>query len=71
VYVPSRRLLFQGDLLQVDDAGPPRVAQTAADLAALIERHALDVQTIGSVHGRNATMADLRAALPRSGTGRR
>jgi glyoxylase-like metal-dependent hydrolase (beta-lactamase superfamily II) len=71
-YVPGRRLLFQGDLLQVDEgASAPRATQGAADLAALIERHALDVQTIASVHGRNATMADLRAALPPSGAIRR
>jgi glyoxylase-like metal-dependent hydrolase (beta-lactamase superfamily II) len=71
-YVPGRRLLFQGDLLQVDDgASAPQATQSAADLAALIERHALDVQTIASVHGRNATMADLRAALLPSGAARR
>ena len=71
-YVPGRRLLFQGDLLLADEgAGAPRASQGAADLAALIERHALDVQTIASVHGRNATMADLRAALPAAGAARR
>ena len=61
----------QGDLLQVDDGAAPRATQGAADLATLIERHALDVETIGSVHGRNATVADLRAALPASGAARR
>ena len=64
VYVPTRRLLFQGDLLRVDaDGATPRGTPAAADLAAIISRHALDVETIGSVHGRNATMAELQAAV--------
>ena len=64
IYVPSRRLLFQGDLLQIDDDGTPAPgAATARDLTEIISRHGLEVDVIGSVHGRNATMADLRRAL--------
>jgi glyoxylase-like metal-dependent hydrolase (beta-lactamase superfamily II) len=72
VYVPSRRLLFQGDRLRVDGAAEsPRVMQAAADLASVIERYALDVRTIGSVHGANATIDDLRTVLRSRAASRR
>jgi glyoxylase-like metal-dependent hydrolase (beta-lactamase superfamily II) len=60
VYVPSQKLLFQGDLLRINELGG-RVASPEAnrDLAQLIRRFRLDVQTIGAVHGLNGTMADL------------
>ncbi len=61
VYVPSQKLLFQGDLLRINEHGGPVAAPEAArDLAALIRRFRLDVRTIGSVHGLNGTMDDVR-----------
>jgi glyoxylase-like metal-dependent hydrolase (beta-lactamase superfamily II) len=60
VYVPAQKLLFQGDLLRINELGG-RVSSPEAnrDLAQLIRRFRLDVQTIGAVHGLNGTMADL------------
>jgi glyoxylase-like metal-dependent hydrolase (beta-lactamase superfamily II) len=64
VYVPSQKLLFQGDLLRVNEHGGPVVSPDATrDLAGIIRRFRLDVQSIGAVHGLNGTMEDLRAAL--------
>ncbi|CAN5850258.1 hypothetical protein BH24ACI5_BH24ACI5_19850 [soil metagenome] len=71
VYVPSERLLFQGDLLRVNQHGGAVMSPDATrDLARIIERFGLDVETIGAVHGRNATMADLRGVLARVDRGR-
>ena len=62
-HVPAERLLFQADLFQLTEgAGPPRPTRAAADLLAVIDRYKLDVETIAPVHGRNATVAELREA---------
>jgi glyoxylase-like metal-dependent hydrolase (beta-lactamase superfamily II) len=66
VYLPSQRLLFQGDLLRINRAGGPVVSPDATrDLERIIRRERLDVRSIGAVHGLNGTMEDLRAALAR------
>ena len=68
VYVPAQKLLFQGDLLRINyQGGPVASPEATRDLDAIIRRFRLDVQTIGSVHGRNGTMDDLRAALAKGG----
>ena len=67
VYVPSQKLLFQGDLLRINRAGGPVVSPDATrDLDRIIRRERLDVRSIGAVHGLNGTMEDLRTALARS-----
>ena len=60
VYVPSEKLLMQGDLLRINEHGGRVVSPEAtADLAQIIRRLRLDVRTIGAVHGVNGTTADL------------
>jgi glyoxylase-like metal-dependent hydrolase (beta-lactamase superfamily II) len=67
VYVPSQKLIFQGDLLRINEQGGPVASPDATrDLENIIRRFRLDVRTIGAVHGRNGTMDDLRAALARA-----
>ena len=62
-HVPSRRLLFQSDLLRVNEPGSAVTrTQAAADLASAIGRLGLDVETIAGVRGRVGTADDLRAA---------
>jgi hypothetical protein len=71
VYVPAQKLLFQGDLLRLNEHGGPVVSPDATrDLDSIIRRFRLDVRTIGAVHGLNGTMDDLREAL-RRGAGAR
>jgi len=71
VYVPAQKLLFQGDLLRINEHGGPVVSPDATrDLDTIVRRFRLDVRTIGAVHGLNGTMDDLREAL-RRGTGAR
>jgi glyoxylase-like metal-dependent hydrolase (beta-lactamase superfamily II) len=66
VYVPAQKLLFQGDLLRINEHGGPVVSPGATrDLDAIIRRFRLDVRTIGAVHGLNGTMDDLRDAIRR------
>jgi glyoxylase-like metal-dependent hydrolase (beta-lactamase superfamily II) len=70
VYVPSQKLLFQGDLLRINEHGGPVVSpQATRDLDGIVRRFRLDVQTIGAVHGLNGTMDDLREALRRGAGG--
>ena len=66
-YLPTSKILFQGDLLKVFEHGavPPRM-EVNADLDRYIRQHRLEVETIIGVHGRTATMADLREALSRT-----
>jgi glyoxylase-like metal-dependent hydrolase (beta-lactamase superfamily II) len=63
-YLPTGKILFQGDLLKVFEHGavPPGI-DVNADLDRYIRQNRLDVETIIGVHGRTATMADLREAL--------
>lgn len=70
-FAPSERLLFQADLFQVTEGEPSaRASQAARDLLDIIRKHELDVQTIGSVHGRHATIDELRKAVEGTGSGR-
>jgi hypothetical protein len=52
-WVPSERLLFQGDLLRVNDEGGAASSPGATqDLRDIIQRLKLNYATIGAVHGR-------------------
>jgi glyoxylase-like metal-dependent hydrolase (beta-lactamase superfamily II) len=69
VYVPAEKLLFQGDLLRINEHGGPVVSPDAnRDLDSIIRRFRLDVRTIGAVHGLNGTVEDLREAIRRGAT---
>ncbi|CAN5775458.1 MBL fold metallo-hydrolase [soil metagenome] len=62
-YLPSHKLLFQGDFLRINAAGGPALGTgIARELDDFIRRRRLDVQHIGAVHGLNGTIEELRAA---------
>lgn len=64
VYLPDQRLLFQGDFVTFPDyGGAAPDAPVTRELAALIQRLGLQVQTIAGVHGRLGTLADLHQAV--------
>jgi glyoxylase-like metal-dependent hydrolase (beta-lactamase superfamily II) len=63
-YLPKERLVFQGDLIILNDRGEVAPANTLAqEFLRAIERLKLDVQTIAGVHGRVGTIDDLRRAV--------
>lgn len=65
-YLPALGLVYQGDLLELDDDEPitPRTAnEVTASLLRAIEQLRLDVETIVGTEGRAATLADLRRAV--------
>ena len=69
-YLPKEKLIFQGDLLILPMRGEPGPATTlTAEFSKAIERLGLDVQTIAGVHGPVGTIADLRTAISRRGSG--
>jgi glyoxylase-like metal-dependent hydrolase (beta-lactamase superfamily II) len=63
-YVPSQKLLFAGDLLQLSQRQP--LARSTQDLADIIRRLNLDVATIVPVHGPIATRSELDGAVARA-----
>lgn len=68
VYLPGEGLLFQGDLLRLNEHGGPAASpESTRDLEGIIRRLGLRVRTIGAVHGRNGTLDDLREALRAGG----
>ena len=63
-YVPSQKLLFQGDMLRLNTPGAILPAlDVTMELDQAIRRLGLDVQTIAAVHGRNGTIEELREAV--------
>jgi glyoxylase-like metal-dependent hydrolase (beta-lactamase superfamily II) len=64
-YLPNERVVFQGDMFIIprNDAssGPP--APTTVSFAKKLEELRLDVDRIGSVHGRSSTIEELRTRL--------
>jgi len=62
-YLPKEKILFEGDLLDIPEAGIPPAGDDTADLAAQIQKLGLQVETIVPVHGRVGTVEDLRLAL--------
>jgi glyoxylase-like metal-dependent hydrolase (beta-lactamase superfamily II) len=62
-YLPKEKILFEGDLLDIPEAGIPPAGDDTVDLAAQIQKLGLQVETIVPVHGRVGTIEDLRVAL--------
>jgi glyoxylase-like metal-dependent hydrolase (beta-lactamase superfamily II) len=65
VYLPKEKIVFEGDLLGLP-AGTtaiPPANETTVHFAERLSALGLAVEKIASVHGRTATMADLRAAV--------
>lgn len=65
VYLPKEKILFQGDLLILPSATKAITPgnETTAHFAERLREMGLDVERIAAVHGRTATMAELRASL--------
>lgn len=68
-YLPKQKVVFQGDLFFIppNDArqGPPQ--ESAVAFADRLRDARLDVERIGSVHGRTATIAEFREATREQG----
>jgi glyoxylase-like metal-dependent hydrolase (beta-lactamase superfamily II) len=66
MHLPERRMLFQGDLFYLPERGdPPAAFPVVRELERLIARLGLKVDLIVGVHGRPATMAQMRQSLRR------
>ncbi len=68
VYLPKEKILFEGDMLGLPNDTPLVTAanETTAHFAERIQALGLAPEKIASVHGRTATMAELRAAVEKS-----
>ncbi|HKQ51731.1 MAG TPA: MBL fold metallo-hydrolase [Pyrinomonadaceae bacterium] len=68
VYLPQEKILFEGDMLGLPPDTPFVTAanETTAHFAERIAALGLAPEKIASVHGRTATMAELRAAVEKS-----
>lgn len=63
-YIPSLKLIFQGDLLNRPPDGTPQAGNdTTVHFAKRLREMGLDVQTVAGVHGPHGTMQDLQAAV--------
>jgi len=63
-YLPSLRLLFQGDLFYTPDRGPvPPALAVSEPLARAIADAGIEVETVVGVHGRPVTWAEFEASL--------
>jgi glyoxylase-like metal-dependent hydrolase (beta-lactamase superfamily II) len=64
-YLPNERVVFQGDMFIIPrneaSSGPP--APTTVSFAKKLEELRLNVDRIGSVHGRSSTIEELRKRL--------
>ncbi len=66
VYLPKEKIVFQGDLLNLPQAGTTMITpgnETTAHFADRLKALGLNVEKIVAVHGRIGTMDDLRAAI--------
>jgi glyoxylase-like metal-dependent hydrolase (beta-lactamase superfamily II) len=66
VYLPKEKLVFQGDLLNLPQAGTTMITpgnETTVHFADRLKALGLAVERIAAVHGRTGTMDDLRAAI--------
>jgi glyoxylase-like metal-dependent hydrolase (beta-lactamase superfamily II) len=66
VYLPKEKILFQGDLLNLPQAGTTMVTpgnETTVHFAERLQSLGLAVEKIAAVHGRTGTMAELREAV--------
>lgn len=65
-YLPKEKILFEADLVPVNQDGTLPVATDASvQLAEKIQQLGLDVERIVGAHGRPVTMAELRTMLER------
>jgi glyoxylase-like metal-dependent hydrolase (beta-lactamase superfamily II) len=62
-YLPKEKILLEGDMLDLPEAGIPPAGDDTADLAEQIQKLGLNVETIIPVHGRMGSLADLQQAL--------
>jgi glyoxylase-like metal-dependent hydrolase (beta-lactamase superfamily II) len=69
VYLPKEKILFEGDMLGLPAGSTliPAANETTLHFAERLKALGLAVDKIASVHGRTATMEDLRAAVEKSG----
>jgi glyoxylase-like metal-dependent hydrolase (beta-lactamase superfamily II) len=66
VYLPKEKIVFQGDLLNLPQAGTTMITpgnETTAHFADRLKALGLNVEKIAAVHGRTGTMDDLRVAI--------
>ncbi|MGB7925306.1 MAG: MBL fold metallo-hydrolase [Pyrinomonadaceae bacterium] len=65
VYLPKEKILFQGDLLILPSATKAITPgnETTVHFAERVRALGLDVEKIAAVHGRTATLAELRASV--------
>jgi len=66
VYLPKEKILFQGDLLNLPQAGTTLITpgnETTVHFAERLQALGLSVEKIAAVHGRTGTMDDLRVAV--------
>jgi glyoxylase-like metal-dependent hydrolase (beta-lactamase superfamily II) len=66
VYLPKEKIVFQGDLLNLPQAGTTMITpgnETTAHFADRLKALGLSVEKIAAVHGRIGTMDDLRVAI--------
>jgi glyoxylase-like metal-dependent hydrolase (beta-lactamase superfamily II) len=68
VYLPKEKILFEGDMLGLppDSTLVTAANETTEHFAERIQALGLTPEKIASVHGRTATMAELRASLDKS-----
>jgi glyoxylase-like metal-dependent hydrolase (beta-lactamase superfamily II) len=65
-YLPKEKIVFQGDLLNLPQAGTTIVTpgnETTVHFAERLQALGLNVEKIAAVHGRTGTMDELRAAI--------
>jgi glyoxylase-like metal-dependent hydrolase (beta-lactamase superfamily II) len=62
-YLPNEKLLFEGDMLDIAEAGLVPVGDDTVDLAKQLKGLGLQVEQIIPVHGRMGTISDLEQAL--------
>ncbi|HVG33151.1 MAG TPA: MBL fold metallo-hydrolase [Pyrinomonadaceae bacterium] len=65
-YLPKEKILFEADLVPVNQDGTlPAATDASVQLAEKIQQLGLDVERIVGAHGRPVTMAELRTMLER------
>jgi glyoxylase-like metal-dependent hydrolase (beta-lactamase superfamily II) len=64
-YFPKEKILFEGDMLDIPEAGLVPAGDDTADLANKVRQFGLQVEQIIPVHGRMGTIDDLRQAISR------
>lgn len=72
-HLPAQKVLLQGDLFYIPDRGPiPPAFAVTADLERIIEHYKLDATIVLALHGRSATLDEMRESLAkRSGLAKR